>query len=157
MTINLEGVRTGHWRGPPGLKRLMSRSLARRNLVSYEIVEAPPAEAPAGGRSLERRSSARRRVRLRSGKLLDSQNRFICECLMRDESLQGLCLKLAKNVGLPPRYRLYNDETGTLSVVATIWRRSDLLGVRYCPTTKPVSIKESDRSALRGRYYAIPD
>jgi len=157
MTINLEGVRTGHWRGPPALKRLMSKSLARRDLVSYEVVTAPPEEPPADRRSLERRSSARRRLRLRSGKLLDSQNRFICECLMRDESPQGLCLRLAKNIGLPPRYRLYNDETGTLSVVATIWRRSELLGVRYCPTAKPASIKESDRSALRGRYYAIPD
>jgi hypothetical protein len=111
----------------------------------------------AGGSRAERRGDARRRLRLRSGKLLDSQNKFICECLVRDESPQGLCLKLAKNLGLPVRYRFYNDETGTLSVVATIWRRGEQLGVRYCATAKPVSIRESDRSALRGRYYAIPD
>jgi hypothetical protein len=157
MTINLDGVRTGPWRAPPGLKRLMSKSLARRALVSYEVVETPAEESSAGERKQERRSGARRRLRLRSGKLLDSQNKFICECLVRDESPQGLCLKLMKNVGLPARYRLYNDETGALSVVATIWRRSELIGVRYCPTSKPAAIKESDRSALRGRYYAIPD
>jgi hypothetical protein len=157
MTVYLEGVRTGHRRAPSGFKRLMSQSLARRSLVSYEVVETPAEAAPVGGSGVERRSGARRRLRLRSGKLLDSQNKFICECLMRDESPQGLCLKLMKNLGLPVRYRLYNDETGTLSVVTTIWRRGELLGVRYCPAAKPASIKESDRFALRGRYYAIPD
>ena len=157
MTVYLDGVRTGHRRAPSSFRRLMSKSLARQSLVSYEVVEAPAEAAPAAGRSVERRAGARRRLRLRSGKLLDSQNKFICECLVRDESPQGLCLKLAKNLGLPVRYRLYNDETGTLSVVATIWRRGELLGVRYCPTSKPAAIKESDRSALRGRYYAIPD
>jgi hypothetical protein len=157
MTVNLEGVRVGHWRAPPGLKRLVSKSLARRSLISYEVVEPPADEAPVAERGAERRSNARRRLRLRSAKLLDSQNRFICECLVRDESAQGLCLKLMKNVGLPTRYRLYNDETGALSVVATIWRRSEMLGVRYCPTSKPVAIRESDRAALRGRYYAIRD
>jgi hypothetical protein len=62
-----------------------------------------------------------------------------------------------KNTGLPARYRLYNDETELLSPVATIWRQGEMLGVRYCPSGKPVSISESDRSALRGRYYAIAD
>jgi hypothetical protein len=157
MTTDLEGVRLGHRRPPSGLQRLMSKSLARRSLVSYEIVEAPADETPAAGKGAERRGSARRRLRLRSAKLLDSHNRFICECLVRDESPHGLCLKLMKNVGLPARYRLYNDETGLLSVVATMWRRSEMLGVRYCSAAKPASIRESDRSALRGRYYAIPD
>jgi hypothetical protein len=156
MTVNLEGVRTGHWRAPSALQRVMSRSLARQSLVAYEVVEAAIEEPPRTA-SGDRRSCARRRVRLRSGKLLDPQNKFISECLMRDESPQGLCLKLARNVGLPVRYRLYNDETGLITVVATIWRRGEMVGVRYCPTPKPVSIKEADRSALAGRYYAIPD
>jgi hypothetical protein len=62
-----------------------------------------------------------------------------------------------KNIGLPSRYVLYDDETGRLDMVATMWRRGPLLGVRYCPTAAPVSVKASDRSALAGRYYAVPD
>jgi len=134
----------------------MSKSLASQNLVSYEIVE-PPRDAPPAGRTIEKRSSARRRLRLRSGKLLDARNKFLCECLVRDRSCQGLCLVLAKNIGLPSRCRLYDDETGSLNAITTIWRRSALVGVRYCFTGKPVAIKESDRSALRGRYYAVVD
>ena len=157
MTTNLQGVRVRRWLAPAGLNRLMSQSLARRNLVSYEIVEPPPEAPPIAGKRIEKRSSARRRLRLRSGKLLDAHNKFLCECLVRDRSGQGLCLMLAKNIGLPIRYRLYDDETGSLHAITTIWRRSAVLGVRYCSTLKPVAIKESDRSALRGRYYAVLD
>lgn len=157
MTNNLEGVRLAYWRAPSALKRLAAKSLARQNLVLYEVLEPRADETPASGGAADRRSSARRRLRLRSAKLLDSQNKFICECLVHDESPHGLCLKLMKNIGLPNRFRLYNDESGSLRAVATIWRRSAMLGVRYCSTLKPVAIRESDRSALRGRYYAIPD
>ena len=157
MAVNLEGVQLHRWPAPSGLKRLMAKSLARQSLVSYEIVAPPPNDPPVGEKPREKRSSARRRLRLRSAKLLDAQSAFICECLVRDQSAQGLCLKLMKNVGLPARCVLYDDETGALNVVTTIWRRGSLLGVRYCPTSAPVSIKPSDRAALRGRYYAVPD
>lgn len=157
MAANFEGIRMRRRLAPGGLSRAMSQSLARRNLVSYEIVELPPDAPPIAARGIEKRSSARRRLRLRSGKLLDAQNKFLCECLVRNRSGQGLCLMLARNIGLPTRYRLYDDETGSLHSVTTIWRRSAVLGVRYCFTLKPVAIKESDRSALRARYYAVLD
>jgi len=157
MTVDLQGVRLRHWPAPAALRRLTSRSLAYRNLVSYEIVEPPSEAPPMAGKRVEMRSSPRRRLRLRSGKLLDAQNKFLCDCLVRDRSGQGLCLILAKNIGLPIRYRLYDDETGSLSAVTTVWRRNALLGVRYCLASKPVAIKEADRSALRGRYYAVLD
>jgi hypothetical protein len=157
MAMNLEGIRLRRWPAPAGVKRLMSKSLAGRNLVSYEIVGSPDGDSPPSEKPSEKRSSARRRLRLRSAKLLDSQNAFICECLVRDQSTQGLCLKLMKNIGLPARCILYDDETGALQVVTTIWRRGSLLGVRYSPVSTPVAIKPSDRSALRGRYYAVPD
>jgi hypothetical protein len=136
----------------------MAKSLARRDLVAYEIVTtAPDNGAPTEVAAREKRSSARKRLRLRSAKLLDMRNVFICECLVRDQSQQGLCLKLLKNVGLPQRCHLYDDETGAVGVVTTMWRRDTLLGVRYCTSATPVELKESDRAALRGRYYAVPD
>jgi len=157
MVVNLDGIRLPRGSAPRGLKRLMSKSLARRSLVSYEILEPPAGDPAPGGKPIEKRSIARRRVRLSSAKLLDSQNNFICECLVRNLSAQGLCLTLARNVGLPTRCHLYDDETGALHVVTTIWRRGSLLGVRYCLNSKPAPIKESDMAALRGRYYAVLD
>jgi hypothetical protein len=156
MTTNMDGVRL-RWPAPTRLKRLVSKSLATRSLVSYEIIE-PPAETPAKTqRPSEKRAGARRRLRLHSAKLLDSQGAFICECLVRDQSKQGLCLKLMKNIGLPARCILYDDETRSLNAVMTVWRRDSLLGVRYCETVAPIAIKPSDRTALRGRYYAVLD
>ena len=158
MTVNLHGVRSSRWPASPALKRLMARSLARRDLVSYEIITTAPSDsAPVEVATREKRSSARRRLRLRSAKLIDVQNVFLCECLVRDQSAQGLCLKLLKNVGLPTRCHLYDDETGAIEVVTTMWRRDTLLGIRYCMSATPVALKESDRAALRGRYYAVPD
>jgi hypothetical protein len=157
MAMNLEGVRSRRWPAPSGLKRLMAKSLARQSLVSYQIVETPSHDASVVEKPTEKRSSARRRLRLRSAKLLDSRGAFICECLVRDQSAQGLCLQLMKNIGLPARCIIYDDETGALNVVTTMWRRGPLIGVRYCQTAAPVSIKPSDRSALRGRYYAVVD
>jgi hypothetical protein len=157
MAVNLEGVRLRRWPAPAGVKSLVSKSLAGRNLVSYEIVGSTDEASLAAAKPREKRSSARRRLRLRSAKLLDSRNAFICECLVRDQSAQGLCLKLMKNIGLPARCILYDDETGALEVVTTIWRRGSLLGVRYSPVSTPIARKPSDRSALRGRYYAVPD
>jgi hypothetical protein len=156
MTINLQGVRLDRGSRRAGSNRLLDRTLARRNLVSYAVVEAP-APPPSPGKAIEKRFSARRPLRLRSGKLLDAQNRFLCECLMRDRSGQGLRLTLAKNIGLPTRCHLYDDETGSLHAITTIWRRSGVLGVRFCTAARPPTIKESDRSALRGRYYAVRD
>jgi hypothetical protein len=155
MAVNLEGVRLRRWPAPSGLKRLMNRSLAHQGLVSYEVVTPAPSAPAVDEKPREKRSSARRRLRLRSAKLLDSQSAFICECLVRDQSAQGLCLQLMKNIGLPARCVIYDDETGALNVITTIWRRGPLLGVRYCQAAAPVSLKPSDRSALRGRYYAV--
>jgi hypothetical protein len=157
MTVNLEGVRSRRWMAPSGLKRLMAKSLARRDLVSYEVTAAPPNEAAVDAAPREKRSSARRRLRLRSAKLLDAKNAFLCECLVHDQSSQGLCLKLMKNVGLPARCHLYDDETEAVSVITTIWRRGAMIGVRYNLLAAPVSLKPSDRAALRGRYYAVRD
>ncbi|MGA2042240.1 MAG: hypothetical protein ABSG83_02600 [Roseiarcus sp.] len=136
----------------------MAGSLARGNLVTDEIVGSPQSAAGADDAPrAEKRATTRRRLRLRSAKLLDSRKQFICECLVRDESAQGLCLKLMRNIGLPGRCILYDDDSGAVTMVATIWRRGPLLGVRYCRLAAPVSIKPSDRAALRGRYYAVLD
>ena len=118
------------WLAPAGLNRLLSRSLASRNLVSYEVVEPPRDSPPLAGKLIEKRASTRRRLRLRSGKLLDTHNKFLCECLVRDRSGHGLCLVLARNIGLPARCRLYDDETGSLNAITTIWRRRDRSSAR---------------------------
>jgi len=150
----LDGVARDDWVNRPDAARAVARTLALNGQVAYRIVALSPAPDAAGA---ENRASARRRTRLRSAKLLDSGNRFLCECLVYDHSSSGLRLKLMKNAGLPSRLRLFDDESGELRAVSTVWRRETLLGVRYSDGAEPPPLKKSTKAALRGSFYAVPD
>jgi hypothetical protein len=149
VTIILEGVRRDD---SANMLHASASALAREGRVAYRVTIVPPSR----GRD-DKRTSERRRSRLRSAKLLDSNNRFLCECLVRDRSSTGLRLTLVKAVGLPNRCRLFDDETGEVSVVVIVWRRESTVGARYCATVGPAALSRAKRAALRGRYYAIPD
>jgi hypothetical protein len=153
MTDTLEGVRGPDRRDD----RKYARKLAQRGQVGYCVVASEPeAKLTVDGRP-DHRGAGRRRTRLRSGKILDQANKFLCECLIHDRSTSGMRLALPRNLGLPAFFRVHDDETGDVEVVATVWRRGAAVGVRYTPASGPVSLKPSDRAALRGRYYAVPD
>jgi len=149
MTDTLDGLR-GTDRSDD---REYARALALRGLVGYCVVAATRDEKA----SREHRAAGRRRTRLRSAKILDSANKFVCECLIHDRSASGLRLTLARNLGLPAHFRVHDDETGKVDVVETVWRRGAVLGVRFSRAFGLVSIKPSDRAALRGQFYAVPD
>jgi hypothetical protein len=153
MTDLLEGVRD------PGQDndRNHARALARRGRVAYSIVETAPESKPSASTRSDNRGAGRQRTRLRSGKILDAANCFLSDCLIHDRSATGLRLALPRNLGLPQQFRLHDDETGAVDVVATVWRRGAVVGVRYSAAAKPEPIKPSFRFALRGRYYAVPD
>jgi hypothetical protein len=153
MTDTLEGIRGAEQRDGHG----HARKLARRGQVSYSVVDSQPEpKLRADGRP-DNRGAGRRRTRLRSGKILNEANTFVCDCLIHDRSATGLRLALPRNIDLPPRFHVYDDETGEVDVVSTIWRRGAIVGARYMPALGPVSVKPSVRAALRGRFYAMPD
>jgi hypothetical protein len=153
MTDTLEGVRGPDRRADHGYLR----KLARRGQVSYSVSESEPEpKAQPDGRP-DNRGSGRRRTRLRSGKILDHANTFLCDCLIHDRSATGLRLALPRSVDLPLHFRVHDDETGAVDVVETVWRRGAIVGVRYTAASSPVSVKPSVRSALRGRFYAVRD
>jgi len=157
MSDLLEGVRSSFRRDD----RALARVLARRGQVAYAVFdsvrEAPRVETPRPkptGREL--RLAGRRRTRLRSAKILDAANAFVCDCLIYDRSATGLRLTLACEIGLPPQFQVHDDETGAVELVATVWRRGATLGVRFSGYGAS-TLKPSERAALRGRYYAVRD
>jgi hypothetical protein len=147
MTETLEGVEQTR---RPGQAEV--GALARQGRVAYSVFVAPASARPG-----DKRTSRRRRSRLRSAKLLDAQNRFLCECLVNDYSSAGLRLTLLKNVGLPSRCALFDDTTGEIKPIAIVWRRDAIVGIRYRLQEKPAPLSKSAWTALRGRYYAVPD
>jgi hypothetical protein len=152
MSDLLEGVRSSF----PRDDRALARVLARRGQVAYAVFD-PVRETPrpkTTGREL--RLAGRRRTRLRSAKILDAANAFVCDCLIYDRSATGLRLTLARDVGLPPQFQVHDDETGVVESVATAWRRGATLGVRFCGYGAS-TLKPSERAALGRRYYAVRD
>jgi hypothetical protein len=128
--------------------RLGPSNVARRGEVGYRVIEP---------RGLEARRGERLRTRLRSAKILDAANGFVCEALMLDRSAGGMRLLLARNIGLPARFAVHDDLSGEIVTVAMAWRRERTLGARILTPGPIAPIKRSDRLALRGRYYAVRD
>ena len=128
--------------------------LAARGEIAYSV--APMAQG-AGAPPSDHRSNGRSRTRLRSAKIVNSVGVFLCECRIHDRSTGGLRLALARNIGLPGRICLYEDDTGQTNWVVVVWRRGAEVGVRYCAPGAPPPLRASDRFALRERYYAVPD
>jgi hypothetical protein len=131
-----------------GLSREAVLSLAQRGHVTYRIL-------PASGLGADQRVDARRRTRLRSAKVLDAANAFLCEAVIQDRSAAGLRLLLARNVGLPAHFGVHDDETGDILTGTAAWRRGQTVGVRVLRKSPPTPLKRHDRLALSGRYYAV--
>lgn len=102
-----------------------------------------------------RRAKPRFRTRLRAGKLLDDQLRFIADCLIHDRASQGIRICLASAVALPGTLWFYDEESARLHRAHVRWRRRQDAGL-FLPTNAPTRIlTDAERAALAGRYYAM--
>lgn len=117
--------------------------------VTYMVIEKK------SGR--EQRAEPRKRTRLRSGKILDTTNRFLVECQIHDRSAEGARLRLVANVSAPQRIRLFDDEAKILRDARIVWRRNHEIGVRFAPSARTVFLRPGERASLAGKYYAIDD
>ena len=106
-------------------------------------------------KSVDRRSSGRRRTRLRSGKLLDLHNAFLIECQIFDRSHKGARVRLCADIQAPNAIRLYEDFPERLLDARVVWRKKRELGLRFVRPLAPRVISRTQLTCLRGRYYAI--
>jgi hypothetical protein len=148
-----DGVRREGGRLRPAIAKELGAALAQRGEVAYWVVP----DAAATARSREQRADPRERLRLRSAKILDAAYRFLCECLIRDHSVNGLKVMLLRNIRIPSQFAVHIDETSEVRRGRMMWRKDRLLGVRLYDHAPPGALRLSDRFALRERYYAIPE
>jgi hypothetical protein len=104
--------------------------------------------------SREKRANARRRTRLRSGKVADSNGLFLTECLIYDRSTEGARLRIAASTAVPDSILLFDDELNSLSAAGVAWRRPNELGIRFMPEASTSRGREIARK-LAGKYYAL--
>ena len=137
MTQTLNGMRGPAWFQRVVLERLLSKSLARRGLVAFHGAFAPAAQKRDAEPAIENRRVDRQRVRLRSGRILDHEGRFICDCMIRDMSNSGLRLKLHERLILPRRGVIRLDETGVAHAMEIAWQRDTVAGARLLGPARP--------------------
>ncbi|RCS24000.1 PilZ domain-containing protein [Phyllobacterium salinisoli] len=103
----------------------------------------------------EKRSSERRRTRLRSGKIVNMNGRFLIECQLHDIAGGGAKIRVADARDVPDRFWLFDDRYGQALIAEIVWRDGVELGVRFCndPTIQPLD--DARLSKLAGKYYSL--
>jgi|GEM_PF-1984211 len=129
--------------------------------VTYCVIEnnAKLTEQETAGRETageDRRKPQRKRTRLRCGKVLDQHGKFLVECQVHDRSDYGAQLRLIAAISLPPRIKFFDDEQGALIDAKVIWRKKREIGIKFETKMGAQAIKSGQRSALGGKYYAVP-
>lgn len=143
----LRGLRT--FRGLSGalLSMVAKPMLAKQGIVTYTVL------SESGPKFVERRSEARRSIRLQSGKVLNDKDQFLTEFIFRNRTRVGIHLKLATRVSLPKLVQLYDDRRGELIVARVIWQNGEDVGCRVAHVAS--GSKERLIARLRERYYAV--
>jgi len=125
-----------------GADNALWRRLVREGRAAYRV---------------EGRGATRRRAHLQSAKIFDGSGAFLCDATIKDHSASGLRLLLSRNCGLPARFGVHLDLTGEILTGTQAWRRERVIGIRILALGPPAPLKATDRTALAGRYYAIPN
>lgn len=118
--------------------------------VTYTVIDAP-----AKAKGQDRRNPPRKRTRLRCGKILDKNGKFLIECQVYDRSSQGAQLRLMGAAILPHHIKFFDDEQKTLIDAEIIWRKNGEIGIQFWSAMNARAILEGRRSALDGKYYAV--
>lgn len=106
----------------------------------------------------EPRRYKRQRTRLRAGRVADSSNTFLCDCLISDMSPAGARLKLPAEVDLPEEIVLFDELENTVALASLRWRSGCNAGIQYdVPPAKAALFSQNRQRALRRRYYALKD
>lgn len=77
-----------------------------------------------------KRATRRFRV-LKEGKIVTLNNMSVVDCSVRDWSDSGARLKCSDQLAVPNEFRLVLPGDNTVRDATVMWRREDLLGVKF--------------------------
>lgn len=105
--------------------------------------------------SHERRREERQRTRLRSGKIIDLDGRFIIECQFSDIAPHGARLRITDVPSLPERFWLFDDFYARALLAQMVWREKREIGVQFITDASIPTLDEERLSQLAGKYYSL--
>lgn len=133
------------------MKRIADR--VKKLLTAGARTEA--AVVVADGR--DKRIHKRRRVRFMTAKALDADGRFLCDCVILDQSDSGLRLRHPPETPPPIMFSLHDDQTQEILGVSVAWRKGAMIGVRVHHRNGVEYVPPAKRAALNSLYYAVVD
>lgn len=105
--------------------------------------------------SQERRKEERQRTRLRSGKVIDLDGRFIIECQFSDIAPHGARLRITEFPSLPERFWLFDDHYARALLAQIVWREKREVGVQFTTDPSLPPLDDERLSQLAGKYYSL--
>lgn len=103
----------------------------------------------------EKRRAERRRTRLRSGKLVGIDGRFLIECQLHDIAGGGAKIRVADPRLVPDRFWLFDDHYAQALIAEVVWRDGLELGVRFRHDPAVQPLDEARLTKLAGKYYSL--
>jgi hypothetical protein len=102
---------------------------------------------------MEKRSASRLQTRLRPGKLLTEEGRFIGDCAITDRTERGARVRIFEPQVLPQDLTLFDERDTLRWGVHIAWIKGAHVGLRF--TTPAAAVDDNDVERIAGRYYAI--
>jgi hypothetical protein len=118
--------------------------------VTYRVLDSVP-----DAKGKDRRQPPRKRTRLRCGKILDRNGRFLIECQVHDRTANGAHLRLMSSIALPRHIQYFDDEQRAILDAEIIWRKKAEIGVHFLTALDARAVNSGKRSAVSGKYYAV--
>ena len=101
----------------------------------------------------EKRGSSRMPTRLRPGKLLTEEGRFIGDCAITDRTEVGVRVRVFEPHRLPAEMSLFDERDTLRWGVELVWTEGADAGLRF--TGPSSAVGEDDVTRIAGRYYAV--
>jgi len=101
----------------------------------------------------DRRREPRKRLYLRSAKVLASDESFLVECAILNRTPTGARIKLARFMRLPKTVWIYDDQMRMLHEARVAWQTGREVGCRT--STAPTTDKAHLRGRLQQSFYAV--
>ena len=105
--------------------------------------------------SHERRREERQRTRLRSGKIVGLDGRFIIECQFSDIAPHGAKLRTVEVPTVPERFWLFDDYYGRALLARVAWRDGREMGVELVSDPAVAPLDDERLAQLAGKYYSL--
>ena len=79
---------------------------------------------------MERRNQSRSRT-LKSARILLNHHQSVIDCVVRNLSPTGACLKVETTFGIPDRFDVMFDVDKTIRTCRLAWHKDRLIGVEF--------------------------